>query len=130
MKVNLSDKAQLNFELTNIFRPINEKLDKLQAQDISIVKAGIPDKVQLFTNYPNPFNPTTTIRFALPEDGSVTLEVYNLNGQRIRELINGNYNAGYHSVQWDSKDANGRMVASGMYFYVLKTGHITKARKI
>ena len=75
-------------------------------------------------NFPNPFNPETTIRFNLPEAGKVTLNIYNIKGQKVRELINDKIAAGQHSVVWNGKDEGGKQAASGVYFYRLKAaGH-------
>lgn len=74
---------------------------------------------ELGQNYPNPFNPETAIRFALPEAGSVTVVLYSLSGQVVRELVNGNYGIGRHEVVWDGRDASGAVVAGGIYFYRL-----------
>ena len=130
LQVQLSDKAELHFELTNIFRPVNDKTEKLEAQNSYIAQSDIPANIELFSNYPNPFNPITTIRFALPKDAIITLTVFDLSGKKVKTLVNGFNKAGYHQVQWNGKDDQGRAVASGMYFYVLKTGPITKVRKM
>jgi hypothetical protein len=89
----------------------------------------IPTVTGLTGNSPNPFNPDTTIEFSLAQSGRVELMVYNLRGQRIRTLINDNRNAGTHSVVWNGIDDNGRPVASGMYFYRLKTAGFDQTRK-
>ncbi|MDD2229051.1 MAG: C25 family cysteine peptidase [Candidatus Cloacimonetes bacterium] len=73
----------------------------------------------LAQNYPNPFNPSTTIKYSLANDSPTRLTIYNLKGQKIRELINSHQPKGTHSVVWDGKDNNGRNVASGVYFYRL-----------
>ncbi len=75
--------------------------------------------VQLRQNHPNPFNPATTITFALPRDGQVDLAVYALDGRRVATLVGGVVPAGEHTVNWDGRDATGRRVASGAYFYRL-----------
>jgi len=82
----------------------------------------------VFPNAPNPFNPSTTIRFTLPEAGHVTLAVYDVNGRLVRTLVGGPLAAGCHSVVWDGKDAMGRAVASGVYVYRLTApqGVVTK----
>ncbi|MDZ7313673.1 MAG: right-handed parallel beta-helix repeat-containing protein [candidate division KSB1 bacterium] len=85
---------------------------------------------QLAQNYPNPFNPNTTIRFALPEAGNVTLAIYNIYGQLVRQLVSGEMKAGWHSVVWDAKDDHGVRVASGVYLYVLKAGEFVAQRKL
>jgi predicted extracellular nuclease/cytoskeletal protein CcmA (bactofilin family) len=79
---------------------------------------GVTD-YELIGNYPNPFNPSTEIRFAMPEAGAVTLRIYSLNGRLVRTLVNGNYASGKHQIVWDAKDEKGSTVATGMYFYQL-----------
>jgi hypothetical protein len=79
----------------------------------------LPTDFSLAQNYPNPFNAATMINFALPEDGYVTLDIYNLLGQRVKTLFNGFHQAGYLSLIWDGTDASGGKVASGLYFYRL-----------
>ncbi|MFQ5639283.1 MAG: FlgD immunoglobulin-like domain containing protein, partial [bacterium] len=69
--------------------------------------------------YPNPFNPTTTIQFQLPGDAQVTLKMYNVLGQCVREIFSGHLRVGTHHFIWDGRENNGRAVASGVYFAVL-----------
>ncbi len=77
----------------------------------------VPETFTLFQNYPNPFNPTTTIRYGLPKDASgVELVIYNILGQRVRTIEQGNEGKGYHEVVWDGRNSNGVSVASGVYF--------------
>ncbi|MGE5810468.1 MAG: T9SS type A sorting domain-containing protein, partial [Ignavibacteria bacterium] len=80
---------------------------------------------QLEQNYPNPFNPSTTIRFAVPQAGKVTLNVYNVLGEKIRDLISGFYETGIHSVNFDGKDLN-----SGVYIYKLQSENFVKVKKM
>ncbi len=80
---------------------------------------AIPSVYRLDQNYPNPFNPTTTIGYALPENSHVTLEVYNVLGQRVMTLENGLQNAGYKTVQLNASAADGGL-PSGIYFYRLQ----------
>lgn len=74
----------------------------------------------LESNYPNPFNPSTTIRFYLKESGYVTLKIYNILGQEIRTLIDGYQGRGERKALWDGKNAQGKSVSSGVYFYRLE----------
>jgi hypothetical protein len=83
----------------------------------------IPEELSLDGNYPNPFNPVTTIRFGLPEPRNVRVTVVNLLGQEITELVNGWRDIGRHEVQWQGQDHHGRSVATGMYFTVLSDGN-------
>lgn len=79
--------------------------------------SDIPAQIELQGNYPNPFNATTSIRFSLPQDAFVRLEVYNLLGQKVRTLVEETKAAGEHTVTWDGHDGAGNAVASGVYFY-------------
>ena len=76
----------------------------------------------LIGNYPNPFNPTTTIKFSTTNSNELTrIEIYNLKGQKVKQLVNAQLSAGEHSVIWNGTDDNGKAVSSGVYFYKLKT---------
>jgi len=77
--------------------------------------------MQLLQNYPNPFNPDTNIDFYLSHDDNVTLTIYNIKGQKVRDLVRGATPSGKHSVVWNGKDGTGNSVASGIYFYRLTT---------
>ena len=90
----------------------------------------LPLEPALAPNYPNPFNRTTAIRFALPADGQVHLNVYNLSGQKVACLIDGRRPAGRYTVHWDGRDESGRELASGAYLYRLQIGGLTKTRKL
>jgi photosystem II stability/assembly factor-like uncharacterized protein len=80
----------------------------------------IPETFSLKQNYPNPFNPNTTIEFSLPVASDVELSVFNVLGQQVTTLINGQRPAGNHSATWNAFDSHGARVSSGIYFYVLK----------
>lgn len=92
--------------------------------------SSVPGAYALMPNYPNPFNPSTTIGYQTPRDGQVTLTVYNVLGQEIRTLVDAHQAAGSYTVMWDSKDAGGRDLTSGIYFYTLKAGDYTETRKM
>ena len=91
---------------------------------------GIPKTYQLFQNYPNPFNPETQIRYDLPVSGHVKLTVYNVLGQKVKVLVDEIQDAGHKSVIWDSRDEDGREVASGIYFYKIKAENYLKTKKM
>jgi hypothetical protein len=86
--------------------------------------------IELSQNYPNPFNPSTTITYGLPAEGRVVLNVYNVLGQKVRELVNGKKNAGYHRIVWDGTGEAGRQVSTGIYFYRLITAAGVQTRKM
>ena len=82
------------------------------------------------SNYPNPANPSTTIRYALTEATDVRLAIYNILGQQVRVLVNSEQSAGTYSVVWDGRNALGREVTSGVYLYRLKAGQNVAIRKM
>ena len=92
--------------------------------------AGIPETYALHQNYPNPFNPTTNIRFDMPEDGIVSLKIYDVLGRKVITLLHAEIPAGQHAYSWNGKDMYGRMAGTGIYFYRLKTTGYTKTRKM
>lgn len=79
----------------------------------------IPRDFLISQNYPNPFNSETLIHYSLPEQGQVSLDIYNLLGQKIRKLIDEHHTAGSYSIKWDGSDDTGKMVGSGIYFYLI-----------
>jgi len=76
-------------------------------------------------NYPNPFNSTTTISFSIPEESKVEILIYNIKGQKVKQLIYDELSAGQHSVVWNGRDSNGKRTGSGIYFCNLKVNNIT-----
>jgi len=90
----------------------------------------IVESYALAQNYPNPFNPTTVISFQLPVAAEVSLSIYNINGQLVRRLANGEFAGGRHSIVWDAADDRGLRVSSGVYFYVIKAGEFNAQRKL
>jgi hypothetical protein len=90
----------------------------------------LPDSYMLDQNFPNPFNPTTTIRYALPEAGHVSLRVYNILGQTVKSLVSEAQTAGWHEIIWDGTGERGKTVASGIYFYEIKSGKFEKSKKM
>ncbi|MCC7431465.1 SBBP repeat-containing protein [bacterium] len=85
---------------------------------------------QLEQNFPNPFNPNTTISYTLAKNNEVKLEVYNTNGELVRVLVSEKQNEGSHSSNWNGKDENGNVVSSGVYFYKLTAGNYTKTNQM
>ena len=91
---------------------------------------GVPVEFALHENYPNPFNPTTALRFDLPEVSDVTLTIYNMLGQKVRTFNYQNTSAGYHSVKWNATNDLGEQVGAGVYLYQLQTKDFVKTRKM
>ena len=90
----------------------------------------IPADYSLSQNFPNPFNPVTTITYEIPRMSYITLKVYNLAGQRVSSLVSQVQRAGKYQVQWDGKDFNGREVASGVYIYSISTDEFHSFKKL
>ena len=85
---------------------------------LSTVSEGIPNEFALHENYPNPFNPTTTLRFDLPEVSDATVTIYNMLGQIVRTFNMNDTPAGYHSVKWDATNDYCDPVGAGVYLYL------------
>jgi len=90
----------------------------------------VPLSYAISRNYPNPFNPTTTIKYQLPQTSDVKLAIYNVLGQRVRTLVNGRIEAGYHSIEWDGRNEAGAQVASGIYIYRFSADNYLKVQKM
>jgi hypothetical protein len=90
----------------------------------------IPETFALHANYPNPFNPTTTISYDLPEQSQITLGIYDILGKQIKTLINQSQDAGSKIAIWDGTDNLGRQVSAGVYLYQIQAGAFTQTRKM
>jgi hypothetical protein len=106
--------------------------------NVEIVSAGgtdnnnnsVPLLSTSLSNYPNPFNPQTTINYSIRKAGKVSLDVYNLAGQKVKTLVNDRKTAGSHNVVWNGKDDAGNNVSSGVYFYRITNGKESKTNKM
>ena len=90
----------------------------------------IPTIFALHQNFPNPFNPITTLGYDLPEKLFVTISIYNMLGNQIKVLVNRYEGAGFKSVQWDATDSMGRAVSAGVYLYKIEAGEFVETRKM
>ncbi|MCP4703152.1 MAG: CSLREA domain-containing protein [candidate division Zixibacteria bacterium] len=90
----------------------------------------IPDKFGLSQNYPNPFNPTTIIEFDLPAKSHISIEIFNILGQKLQTLLNTEKPAGIYSITWDGTDETGQNVSSGIYLYRIKTNTDVETKKM
>jgi len=91
---------------------------------------GIPSSFVLSQNYPNPFNPDTRIQYKLPAISEVKIVVYNLKGQNVKTLFEGEQAAGRHSLLWDGTTDAGERVASGVYLLRLTAGNYAATKKM
>lgn len=106
-------------EITRHFRLIVGTVNFIQQNDLDI--NSIPTQFDLSQNFPNPFNPTTTIKYALPFRSRVEIKIYNILGQEVKTLVSGDMPAGFHLAIWDSKNNINEPVSSGIYIYRIVT---------
>jgi hypothetical protein len=93
-------------------------------------RESLPMDFALRQNYPNPFNPTTNIEFQLQHRGNVSLDIFNIEGQRVRSLVQESLPAGNHLMVWDGLDDHGHVAASGIYTYQLRVGNNVETKKM
>ena len=111
---------------------------KIYIKEIDLPSSGIPFAVaesvpggfSITGNYPNPFNPETSIAFTIPDDGAVELAVYNMTGQLVRELASGRMSAGRHDITWNGRDDSGLPVSSGVYISRLSAGNLSASKSM
>jgi subtilisin family serine protease len=111
---------------------LEQPVVRLEVTDILGIERELvlPTEYALRPNFPNPFNPSTVIRFQLPVDAAVSLKVYNLLGQEVRTLVSGAQTAGFKKVVWDGRNNGGQSVSSGIYVYRLQAPGFVKSRKM
>ena len=102
-----------------------DQLDFLNVMDFEVL-----DNYKLIKNYPNPFNPVTTIGFSLEVAGNVSLKVYDLNGREVATLVDGHMDQGSHNVGWNGRDAMNKPVSAGLYIYAMTSGGSTITKKM
>ncbi|MFQ6618582.1 MAG: FlgD immunoglobulin-like domain containing protein, partial [Fidelibacterota bacterium] len=114
---------QANINTPGIYRVFEHPL-------IKSTVVHLPERFALNQNYPNPFNISTTIKYDLPEDGRVTIRIFNTLGQQIKILTDKFQQAGQYSIKWDGKNENRKVVASGVYLLYMKAGNFQGHRKM
>lgn len=107
-----------------------QNLGTMAAAGVDDPGQDVPSRPYLAANYPNPFNPSTTISFGLTHECAVELAIYDVTGRRVTTLAQSTYPAGRHAVVWPGNDESGRKVASGLYFYRLRSDEINEIRKM
>ncbi len=106
------------------------QIDTQVSRANALSPASTPTSNRLLGNVPNPFNPTTKIRFALSEPSGVRMEIYGVNGRLVRTLADGPWEAGLHSVIWNGRDEEGDDVSSGIYFVRFRAGNRVETRRM
>jgi hypothetical protein len=113
-------------QIVNCRDPNPDEMDLTWDNDL----LGVPVATELMGNYPNPFNPTTTISYALAADSYVTLKIYNTLGQEVATLVDGFQTAGYMTANWNGRNEFGSTVSSGIYLYRLTAGDVVQTAKM
>ena len=108
----------------------NNRFYQISLSKDDFTEIDILDQTSLIGNYPNPFNPSTTISFTLSQSENITLNIYNIKGQHVRTLINEIKEAGRYSIVWDGIDEKNNNVSSGIYFYRFETSSKIETKKM
>ena len=143
-----ANKIAFGMESTIAFQGTNKMRDRQKVWNTQTAKVNVtppeepvavdeadeslPTAYALEKNFPNPFNPSTTIQYSIPADaaGHVELVIYNMTGQKVRTLVSGAQEAGYYNIVWNGADDAGEVVASGIYLYKLVSGNFSKIEKM
>jgi len=121
--------SDMNLKMSNAEVSINDAVSAVSGAPAVTLKA-LPTVYGLSQNFPNPFNPSTTITYSVPKTSRVELSIYNMAGQKVRTLVNSTQAASFYKVVWNGKNDSGQSVASGMYFYKLVAGDYSKVVKM
>ena len=92
--------------------------------------ASLANIYKIYQNFPNPFNPVTTISYSLPKSGSVSIVIYDMMGRLVRDIVSEYQSSGYKSIKWDATNNLGESVSAGMYFYMVDIGNLKQVRKM
>ena len=90
----------------------------------------VPKQIILYPSFPNPFNPVTTLRYYLPEDAMVNINIYDMIGRLVRTMVNSQQNAGYRSIRWNATNDAGEPMSAGLYLYMIKVDEFRQTRKM
>ena len=118
------------FEMTPSSSGPRELVVTVDADLVGIDGGTLPQEFALHNNYPNPFNPVTNILYDIPEVSDVTLEIYNVMGQRVRTLVQGSHQPGRYQIVWNATNDLGQALSSGMYVYRIQAGDFVSVKKL
>ena len=128
----MADRVHMNNwdeNLDEVFFPVLLESEATEVKNTDL-KKYIPETYRLLPNYPNPFNPATTVTYEIAETGWVRVSIYNLNGQEIAVLQNGSQSPGRYTLVWHARDRLNQPVAGGIYFCILQASHLRLTRKL
>ena len=136
-KLTFSGKGEIKFEPTTIAKQEGISLVSTDAKEVSfdtdfsmVTGRTLPTSFSVSQNYPNPFNASTVIRYSLPENSKVKIEIFNILGQKVRTLVDEFQTAGYKTIQWNGTNAGNQTVASGVYFYKIDMGKRSEVKQM
>ena len=104
--------------------------DTINCGSLSIIDETLSITYNLHNAYPNPFNPVTTLRYDIPEDGFVNITIYDMMGRVVSNLVSSKQRAGYKSVRWNATNNTGQPVSAGVYLYMIKAGGFSQTKKM
>ncbi|MFL3013265.1 MAG: tandem-95 repeat protein [Candidatus Neomarinimicrobiota bacterium] len=128
-KRSISEIVSISTQMVNRYKLVYGDDAEVESMVKEIV-ALIPKEFSLGHNYPNPFNPSTTIPFTISSPGLAAVTVYDVNGRQIKQIVNENFKPGFYSRVWDGKNSNGIPVSSGVYYYSLRTKTFNSFKKM
>ena len=119
--------------IASSFTETEMELDYVRIYETSILSnqaQTVPNDFNVFQNYPNPFNPVTSLSYDLLEDSYVSVTIYDMLGNVVKNLVNANQSSGYKSVQWNATNNQGQPVSAGVYFYAIQVGEYRQTKKM
>ena len=124
----MQENESYDYRLSDVDYYGNVEYHSLQLMGVS--STNIPEQFILYPNYPNPFNPVTTIRYDLSEESFVDITIYDMLGNVVNNLVKTNQSSGYKSIQWDATNNQGEPVSAGVYLYKIQAGDFADTKKM
>ena len=124
----MHENESYDYRLSDVDYGGNIEYHSLQLMGVSL--SSVPQQFVLYPNYPNPFNPVTTIRYDLPDDSHVTLTIHDMMGKQIRTLVDEPQIAGNGTIQWNATNDAGYPVSAGLYLYTIQAGEFRQTKKM
>ena len=129
--ISISNKSDAVQAVSLFYRVWDESANIVESGHIKLdIESMLPDEFSLQQNFPNPFNPNTTIRYTLPKQTKVSLDIYNIRGELVNTLISKSQEAGYYQLIWNGTNEHGKTVSAGMYLYRISTSAFTATKKM
>ena len=124
----VQENESYDYRLSDVDYGGNVEYHSLQVMGVS--SSNIPEQFILHPNYPNPFNPVTTIRYELSKESFVAITIYDMLGNVVHNLVNANESPGYKSIQWNATNNQGEPVSAGVYLYKIQAGDFVDTKKM